>query len=146
MTISTDHVKPSQLPNRWNVHSIAIGAVFLALPILALSFGIFWYAHAVLQLPLANLQTLLFVMLVYSGQGTIYLVRERKHFWTSLPSKWMLIGTGVDVVLVAVLATQGILMSAIPALLVVAVFGVIAVYLILLDFIKVPVFSRLNLN
>jgi H+-transporting ATPase len=146
MTISTDHVKPSQLPNRWNVRSIVIGAVFLALPILALSFGIFWYAHTILQLPLVNLQTLLFVMLVYSGQGTIYLVRERNHFWNSMPSRWMLIGTVVDVILVGVLATQGILMSAIPAYLVVEVFGAIAVYLILLDFVKVPIFSRLDLN
>jgi len=146
MTISTDRVKPSQLPNRWNVRSIVIGSIFIALPILALSFGIFWYAHAFLQLPLANLQTLLFVMLVYSGQGTIYLVRERGHFWHSLPSKWMLIGTTVDILVVGLLATQGILMTAIPAMLVVEVFGVIGLYLILLDFIKVPIFSKLKLN
>jgi H+-transporting ATPase len=146
MTISTDRVKPSQLPNRWNVRSIVVGAISLALQILALSFGIFWYAHAVLQLPLANLQTLLFVMLVYSGQGTIYLVRERGHFWHSLPSKWMLIGTTVDILVVGVLATQGILMAPIPLMLVVEVFGVIGLYLIGLDFIKVPIFSKLNLS
>ena len=146
MTISTDRVKPSQLPNRWNVRSIVVGAVFIALPILALSFGIFWYAHAILQLPLANLQTLLFVMLVYSGQGTIYLVRERGHFWRSLPSKWMLIGTTLDILLVGLLATQGILMTAIPAVLVVEVLGAIGLYLVVLDFIKVPIFSRLKLN
>jgi H+-transporting ATPase len=146
MTISTDRVKPSQLPNRWNVRSIVAGAISLAFPILALSFGIFWYAHSVLQLPLANLQTLLFVMLVYSGQGTIYLVRERGHFWRSLPSKWMLIGTFLDILVVGVLATQGIVMASIPLVLVVEVFGVIALYLILLDFVKVPIFSKLDLN
>jgi H+-transporting ATPase len=146
MTISTDQVKPSQLPNRWNVLSIVIGSIFIAIPILALSFGIFWYAHAALKLPLANLQTLIFVMLVYSGQGTIYLVRERRHFWHSRPSKWMLIGTTVDILVVGLLATQGILMAPIPTLLVVEVFGMIGLYLILLDFIKVPIFSKLNLN
>jgi len=97
MSISTDRVKPSQMPNQWKVRSIVIGSVCLALPILVLSFSIFWYAHTALQLPLANLQTLLFVMLVYSGQGTIYLVRERKHFWHSMPSKWMLVGTALDI-------------------------------------------------
>jgi H+-transporting ATPase len=146
MTISTDRVKPSPFPNRWNVRSIVVGSIFIALPILALSFGIFWYAQAVLKLPLANLQTLLFVMLVYSGQGTIYLVRERSHFWHSFPSKWMVIGTIIDILLVGLLATQGILMASIPGLLVVEVFSVIALYLILLDFVKVPIFSKLNLN
>ncbi len=146
MSISTDQVKPSPLPNRWNVRSIVLGAVFIALPILALSFGIFWYAHSVLQLPLANLQTLLFVMLVYSGQGTIYLVRERGQFWLSRPSKWMLIGTIVDILVVGVLATQGILMAPIHITLVLEVFGVICLYLIALDLIKVPIFAKLHLN
>jgi H+-transporting ATPase len=146
MSISTDRVKPSPMPNRWNVRSIVLGSIGLALPILVLSFSIFWYAHTQLQLPLANLQTLLFVMLVYSGQGTIYLVRERRHFWHSMPSQWMLIGTSLDVLAVGLLATQGILMAPIPLSLVAAVFGVIVGYLLLLDFIKVPIFSRLKLN
>ena len=146
MSISTDRVKPSSMPNRWDVRSIVLGSIFLALPILALSLGIFWYAHTVLQLPLANLQTLLFVMLVYSGQGTIYLVRERNHFWHSMPSQWMLIGTLLDILVVGMLATRGILMAPIPAFLVAEVFGVIVFYLFLLDFIKVPIFSKLNLN
>ncbi|HVP21725.1 MAG TPA: plasma-membrane proton-efflux P-type ATPase [Anaerolineaceae bacterium] len=146
MSISTDHVKPSPLPNRWKISSIVIGALSLALPILALSFAIFVYAHYVLQLPLANLQTLLFVMLVFSGQGTIYLVRERGHFWHSRPSRWMLIGTGLDILVVGLLATRGILMAPIPASLVVVMLGVIIAYLFLLDFIKTPVFSHLHLN
>jgi H+-transporting ATPase len=145
MSISTDNVKPSPKPNRWNVRSIVFSAIFLALPILVLSFAIFWYAHSILLLPLANLQTLLFVMLVYSGQGTIYLVRERKHFWNSKPSKWMLIGTTVDILVVGLLATQGILMAPIPVLLVVEIIGVVTIYLILLDFIKVIIFSKMNL-
>lgn len=146
MSISTDHAKPSPSPNRWNVRSIVLGSICLALPMLALSFSIFGYAHAILQLPIANLQTLLFVMLVFSGQGTIYLVRERNHFWHSRPSKWMFIGTFLDILVVSLLATQGILMAPIPFSLVLEIFGVIGVYLVLLDFIKVPIFSRLKLN
>lgn len=145
MSISTDQVKPSPLPNRWNVRSIVFGAILIALPILTLSFGIFWYAHFILKLPLANLQTLLFVMLVYSGQGTIYLVRERGHFWHSLPSKWMLIGTSVDILVVGLLATRGILMAPIQIVLVVEIFAVIALFLMALDFIKVPIFAKLHL-
>ncbi len=146
MSISTDRVKPSQMPNQWKVRSIVIGAILLALPILVLSFSIFWYAHTILQLPLANLQTLLFVMLVYSGQGTIYLVRERKHFWHSRPSKWMLIGTTLDILVVGLLATQGILMAPVSPVLVIELFGIISVFLVLLDFIKTPIFSKLKLN
>ena len=146
MTISTDHVKPSPLPNHWNMRSIILGAVLLALPILVLSFGIFLYASQFLKLALPNLQTLLFVMLVYSGQGTIYLVRERGHFWHSRPSKWMLIGTSTDLLVVALLATQGILMAPIQLSLILEIFAAIVIYLALLDLFKVPVFAKLALG
>jgi len=146
MSISTDHVKPSPQPNRWDVRSIVWGAVLIALPILALSFAIFWYGHFTLQLPLANLQTLLFVMLVYSGQSTIYLIRERGHFWHSFPSKWMLLGTALDILVVGFLASQGILMAAIPLKLVIEIFVIIVTYIFLLDFIKVPIFKKLRLE
>ena len=146
MSISTDRVSPSPLPNRWDVRAIVIGAITLAIPILALSLGIFLYAHSYLHLPLANLQTLLFVMLVYSGQGTIYLVRERKHFWHSRPSKWMLVGSIADILVVGLLATQGIFMAPISLALVAEVLGIIAIYLFLLDFVKVPLFARLHLS
>jgi H+-transporting ATPase len=145
MSISTDNVKPSLQPNKWNIKAIISSAILLALPILTLSFGIFVYAHTVLKMPLANLQTLLFVMLVFSGQGTIYLVRERGHFWNSRPSKWMLIGTILDILFVGFLASQGILMASIPIALIGQLLIVIASYLFILDFIKVPIFTKLNL-
>ncbi len=146
ISISTDNVHPSREPNLWNIRSIVIGAVCLALPILALSFTVFWAAQALLRLPLANLQTLLFVMLVFSGQATIYLVRERGHFWRFRPSKWMLMGTLADILLVGTLATRGILMAPIPVGLVAGLLGVIVLYLAVLDLLKVPVFKKINLN
>jgi H+-transporting ATPase len=146
MTISTDRVKPSLMPNRWKIRSIVLGAVSLALPILALSFAIFLYARDVLLLPLPQLQTLLFTMLVFSGQGTIYLVRNSDYFWHSAPSLWMIGGTTLDIIFVTLLASQGILMAAIPLVLVLENLGIIVVYLILLDFVKVRVFSKLLLR
>jgi H+-transporting ATPase len=85
-------------------------------------------------------------MLVYSGQATIYLVRERAHFWHSLPSRWMLIGSSLDILVVGFLATQGILMTPIPIMLVAELLCVIIIYITLLDLIKVPIFAKLNLN
>lgn len=146
MSISTDNVIPSGKPNHWNVRSIIIGAIMIALPILILSFGIFIFAQYKLHLPLANLQTLLFVMLVFSGQGTVYLVRERHHFWKSRPGKWMVIGTTADFLAVGFLASSGILMAPIPLPLIGEVLGLILIYLFILDFLKVPIFTKLELN
>jgi H+-transporting ATPase len=146
MSIATDHVRPSSQPNRWNIRSIVLGAVSLALPILALSFAIFLYAQNALKLPLEQLQTLLFVMLVFAGQGTIYLVRERDHFWHSLPSRWMLIGSLADIIVVTFMATTGLLMAPISLNLVIDLLVIICIYLAFLDIIKVPLFRLFRLR
>ena len=52
------------------------------------------------------------------GRGTIYLVREHRHFWQSAPSQPLLITSLADLVAVGVLTTRGIFMAPIsPALL-----------------------------
>ena len=55
--------------------------------ILLLSFELFFYGRDFLRLPLPQLQTLVFVTLVFTGQGMFYLVRERRHLWDSAPSR-----------------------------------------------------------
>ena len=47
-------------------------------------------------------------------QGTLYLVREHHHFWFSAPSRWLLLSSVLDVFVVSILATFGILMTPIP--------------------------------
>lgn len=114
MSISTDNVSYSPMPDRWDVRSLMVAAFGLALPVLLLSFGFFLAATQLLHLALPQLQTLMFVMLVFTGQANVYLVRERGHFWKSKPSRWMLAGTLADVIVVTLLATRGLLMAAIP--------------------------------
>jgi H+-transporting ATPase len=146
MSIASDRAVTSAKPNQWKVGSLVIGALTLALPILILSFTIFLTGRDYLKLPLAQLQTLLFVMLVFSGQGTIYLVRERRHFWNSLPSRYLLLSSGLDILIVTLLAWRGILMAAIPLHLILALGAVILAYLFLLDFIKIKVFEKLQIH
>jgi H+-transporting ATPase len=146
MAIATDRVSFSRRPDRWRIRSLMLAAASLALPLLAFSFTVFFAARTFLHLPLAQLQTLMFVMLVFSGQGMVYLVRERRHFWRSRPSRWLFFSSIVDVAVVTLLATQGILMTAIPLTLVGALLVLIFVFLTGLDFLKLRAFHRLGLH
>jgi H+-transporting ATPase len=111
MSLATDRVGFSPHPDRWRVRSIVTAALSIAVPWLAFSFGTYVVGRDVLHLPMAQVQTLVFLMLVFTGQATIYLVRERHHLWSSMPSWWMLGGTLADVAIVTTLATGGILMA-----------------------------------
>lgn len=146
MSIATDHVSFSQKPDRWQIRTLMLVAFLLAIPALLISFAFFYAANNLLHLPLAQMQTLMFVMLVFTGQVNVYLVRERRRFWHSLPSRWMLLGTVVDVIAVTILASQGILMAAIPLSLILAALAVILLYFPAVDFFKLAVFRYAHLN
>jgi H+-transporting ATPase len=81
-------------------------------------------------------------MLVFTGQGNVYLVRERSHFWKSVPSRWLMVASLLDILGVGVLSTQGILMAAIPLWLVSGLMVLVLVYLTVIDFIKIRVFQH----
>jgi H+-transporting ATPase len=87
-----------------------------------------------------------FVMLVFGGQATVYLVRERRHFSSSRPSWWMIGSSVGDVAIVSALATRGWLMAPIPAWLVATVLGLSLAYLIGADLVKIRVFARYHLR
>jgi H+-transporting ATPase len=146
MSIATDNVSYSSKPDRWHIRVLMEVAFILAIPALLLSFGFFYAADNLLHLSLSQMQTLMFVMLVFTGQVNVYLVRERHHFWKSIPSRWMLIGTVADIITVIILATQGFLMTPISFALVALTLIVTLLYLPLVDMLKTFVFEYAHMD
>jgi H+-transporting ATPase len=142
MSIATDRAQPAPTPQRWHVRQMVLAALSLGGLVLLMSFAILFGARDYLQLPLRQLQTLIFVMLVFGGQGTLYMVREHRHFWSSAPSRWLLLSSALDVCVVTILATFGILMTPIPLSLTAVTFLAIVLYLVIVDFIKVRMLRR----
>ncbi|MHB1593625.1 MAG: plasma-membrane proton-efflux P-type ATPase [Streptosporangiaceae bacterium] len=144
MSLATDLVGFSPRPDRWQVRSLSFAALAVAVPWLAFSFATFLVGRHVLGLALAPTQTLVFVMLVATGQATIYLVRERRHLWASRPSWWMLGATVADLVVVTVFAARGILMAAVPLVDVGVLLAAVGAATFALDLVKAPLLARVR--
>jgi H+-transporting ATPase len=146
MSIATDRVQFSRKPERWRIATLMLTAAPLAALILVLSFSVFFAGRDLLHLPLDQLQTLIFSMLVFTGLGNVYLVRERRHFWQSRPSRWLILATLLDIAAVCVMASQGIFMTAISPALIAGLLAVALAYLVMLDFLKIHIFRRVGLR
>jgi H+-transporting ATPase len=146
MSIATDNVSYSPKPDQWNVRQLVSAALGMSIPVLLLSFGFYAVARNMLQLPIGQLQTLMFVMLVFTNQANVFLVREREHFWKSTPSRWMLMGTIGDILVVTLLATRGILMNAIPLKFVGISLLVVIAFMFVADYIKLGIFKLTKLR
>lgn len=146
MSIATDRVAFSRKPERWRIPTLMLTAAPLAALILVLSFSVFFAGRDLLHLPLPQLQTLIFVMLVFTGLGNVYLVRERRHFWQSRPSRWLMLATVLDIAVVSTMASLGILMTSISPALIAVLFVIALGYLALLDLVKVWMFRHIGLQ
>ncbi len=145
MAIATDNVGYSARPDRWRIAPLLASAGVLGILVLAESFLVLFLATAVFGLALPQVQTLVFLMLVYSGQATVYLVRQRGPFWTGRPSKWLVAATAADLAVVTLLASQGILMAAVGLPLALLVLAIAAVFTLLMEPIKRATFRKFGL-
>ena len=146
MAISTDRMEVSPQPNRWNTRGILVAGVALAAGRLVFSLGVFLWGHYQLGLDMKHLQSLTFFTTILSTQAGVYLLRERRHFWQSPPSRFLVWSSVLGVGVTSILSCGGLLMPAISAPVLLGVAGVGLVYFTGLDWPKVWLFRRLDLR
>lgn len=146
MALAVDRSRPSPQPDRWRVDALTLAAAVIAVAVLAESFVDLYLARSVFHLGLHEVQTLMFVMLVFTGQATVYLVRERGRLWASRPGGWLVLATCVDVAIVTALATTGTFMTGVALPIVLVVLAIAVVSMFAMDGLKVRVLRRLDLQ
>ena len=146
MSLSTNRMGFSRRPNRWNTRGILVAATVLGASKLVFSLGVFLVGYFLLHLDVPRLQTLTFATVILSSQAGVYSLRERGHFWQSPPSGILAASSVLGLVITAVLALGGILMSAISPLALLAMVGAGIVYFAVLDWPKVWLFAWLKLR
>ncbi|MCL4349207.1 HAD-IC family P-type ATPase, partial [Ferroplasma acidiphilum] len=144
MAIATDNVGYSIKPERWNVNSLISSSVILAAFLVVESF-IFLYIGLYAGLRISQIHTFIFDMLVFSGQFTVYMVRERKRFFNSMPSKILLLSSIVDIIIISFISYYGILVTAIPLKFILISIGLTFIWMVFMDTIKNVVFRHYKL-
>jgi H+-transporting ATPase len=145
MSLTTDRVRPSTLPNAWKIRSLTLAGLMMGAGELLFCSAVFAFGDFYLHLSLRALQTLAFVLIVFGNQATTYNNRERRHLWSSWPGRWVMISSAADIAAAAVLAVVGIAMQPLPVALVAGSLAAAAAFALALDVLKVPVFRHLNI-
>jgi H+-transporting ATPase len=145
MSLTTDNVTPSPLPNVWHITNlttagVAVGLCLLVFCSAALAFGVFG-----LHLSPHVLQTLAFVTVAFGSQATIYAIRERRHVFALPPSRWLVVSSVATLLASTLLAVFGILMAPLSWVIIGGIFVATIIFGIVLDIMKVPFFGRLKL-
>lgn len=105
IALATDHVQPSRKPETWNIGGFIAVSVVLGIAMVAEALLLLWigWSHFGLATSDNALYTFSFLTLLYMAVFSIVSVRERRGFWTTMPSEplmmalvaVMLIGTSL---------------------------------------------------
>ncbi len=145
MALTTDNVRPSSMPNAWRVGNMTIAGVFMGVSELAFCIAVLAIGKFRLGLGIETLRTLALLLIVYGNQATMYANRTRQSLWSTRPSAWLVLSSVTDLLIASTLANRGIAMAPLPWLVMGSTFLAAAVFAVVVDIAKVPVFKRLHI-
>lgn len=110
LSISTDNARWSREPDTWDVSGIIKSSMVLGVLVVLESLAILYVGLEYLGIKgdYNLIRTYSFSILFYFGMFTVFIVRERGHFWDSMPSKSLIYIVLADIILVTALVTFGI--------------------------------------
>jgi H+-transporting ATPase len=146
MSLATDRVQPSKMPNSWQIGRITIAGVILGLCFLAFSTAILAIGKFEMHLGIDALRTLCAVGIVFGSQATTYVIRVRQHLWGLRPSLILVLSSVADVLIISTLAIYGIAMAPLALWVVTCTFAAAIAFGLALDVVKVPIFARLGIS
>jgi H+-transporting ATPase len=146
MALTTDRVRPSPMPNSWQVGRITMAGVTLGGCFLAFCVAVLAVGKFEMQFGIEALRTLSVVAIVYGSQATIYALRGRRHLWGLRPTVWLVASSVADILIISTLAIRGIAMAPLPVPVLACEFGAAIVFGLILDGVKIPVFARLGIS
>jgi len=110
LSIATDNARGSLKPDSWDISNLVKSSMVLGVLVVLESLAILYTGWGPLGLAKdpESIHTFSFAILFYFGMLTVFIVRERGHFWNSFPSLSLSSITLMDMIAVAFLVTFGI--------------------------------------
>jgi H+-transporting ATPase len=143
MSLTTDNERPSPTPNAWRIGALTMAGVFMGISELIFCAAALATAKFRLAFGVEALRTVAFVVIVFGNQATTYANRGHQRIGSCRPSRWLVGSSVVDLLITSTLAIFGIGMSPVPLAVVGGTLVSAAAFAFVLDFAKVPVFTRL---
>ena len=145
MSLATDNVEYTSNPNKWNVKnvtsaSLVIGTLLVLEGAIGILVGIDYF-----HLGSEKMQTLVALLLIFTSQFRVYIVRERRRFWSSRPGRELLISTTAALAAFILLGIYGIIIAPLEPYQVLFIVGFSALFTFGIDLPKYYAFRKFGL-
>jgi H+-transporting ATPase len=145
MTLATDNVKQTSNPNKWNVKNNILASLIPALFYIMDDVLVILIAINYFHVQWNELTTLVMLTLIFNSQLRVLIVRERRHFWSSLPGNGLIISSTLTIVGFAIVGAFGILVPPLNLFIVFTTLGFSVLFTLGIDFPKYYMFKKYGL-
>jgi H+-transporting ATPase len=145
ISLSTDNAEPSLSPRKWDIKRLVISSSIIGVALLLEALLAIYIGLSVFHLDMSKMQTFILLNMVFTSQFRVLILRERRWFWSSKPSK-MLTTAIVGVIMVFTgMGIAGVILEPIPISVALFILVYSAVFTLSIDPIKVLVFRKAGL-
>jgi H+-transporting ATPase len=145
MSLATDRVTSTPKPNIWNVRNITLASLIPGLLLIMEGMLVILMGKSYFHLEWEHLRTLVMLNLIFNSQFRVLIVRERRHFWSSMPGRDLLLLSMATIIGFAFLCVYGILVPSLTSFQVLMVLGLSVVFTLGIDFPKYYLFRMFGL-
>jgi H+-transporting ATPase len=145
MSLATDNVKHTPNPNKWNVKNITLASLIPGILLVVEGLIVIFIGLNYFHLGWERLRTMVMLNLIFNSQFRVLIVRERRHFWSSMPGRELLILSAVTIIGFALLGIYGVLVPSLTLNQVLMVLGFSTLFTLCIDFPKYYLFRRFGL-
>ena len=145
MSLSTDNAEPSLSPNKWNIKNIMISSSVIGVALLAEALLSIYLGLKLFAFEQDKMQSFILLLMVFTSQFRVLIVRERRSFWSSKPGRELMISVVGVILTFAILGVTGIIIAPIPASAVLFSLVYSAAFTFSLDPLKVLIFKKTGL-
>jgi len=145
MSLATDNVKSTSNPNTWNVKNITLSSLIPGMLLVVEGLIVIMIGMKYFHLEWDKLCTLVMLNLIFNSQFRVLIVRERRHFWASMPGKALLAFSLVTIIVFFLLGAYGIFVPALAVNQILIVLGFSAIFTLGIDFPKYYLFRKFGL-
>jgi len=145
ISLATDNVRYTSNPNQWGIKNITLAATIPALLLIAEGLIVIFIGVHYFHLAWEKLRTLVMLNFIFNSQFRIFVLRERRHCWSSVPGRELTYFSVYTIITFLLLGVFGIFIPSLSLGQILIVLGISALFVFIMDFPKYYLFKRFKL-
>ncbi len=145
MSLASDNVKSTMNPNKWNVKNITLASLLPGLLLVAEDLIVIIVCRNYFHLDWEKMRVLIMLNLVFNSQFRVLIIRERRHFWSSMPGKGLIVSSLAAITVFLMICLYGFIVPVIALSQILVVLGFSVLFVFFVDFPKYYLYKKFGL-